>query len=150
MNLTESFDGYKSKWISSDIKKHPPRDHFHEAIKSTIGAFVGMITLTIIVIFHSLKNPLIIDKFWLLSDYDNVQILYGSLGAGAVLIHCAPKAPLSQPWNAIIGHILGSIIGVSVRYFSKAVGIDEYIQKPMAVALAIFVMSLCDCVHPPG
>ena len=138
MNLTESFDGYKSKWISSDIKKHPPRDHFHEAIKSTIGAFVGMITLTII------------DKFWLLSDYDNVQILYGSLGAGAVLIHCAPKAPLSQPWNAIIGHILGSIIGVSVRYFSKAVGIDEYIQKPMAVALAIFVMSLCDCVHPPG
>lgn len=138
MNITETFDAYKSKWIGSDISKHPPRVNFFEAAKSTIGAFVGILTLSII------------DNFWLLSDYDNTQILYGSLGAGAVLVHCAPKAPLSQPWNAIVGHIVGSIVGVTVRYFSNAIGIAPYVQKAMAVAFTIFFTSLFDCVHPPG
>ena len=36
------------------------------------------------------------------------------MGATVVLLHAIPSSPLAQPRNLIVGHLLSSIIGVSV------------------------------------
>ena len=82
--------------------------------------------------------------------YSNVYLLYGPFGASVVLYFCAPKAPFSQPWNAIAGQAVSSFVGVSVRLIAEAHSVDLWIQKPVAVSIAIFLMCEFDCLYPPA
>ena len=74
--------------------------------------------------------------------------MIGSFGASAVLIFGAPRSPLAQPRNLIVGHVLSALCGCVVR-----VAIDRFehsISCALAVALAIVVMQLTESTHPPG
>ena len=127
------------KIFQSDITKKPPRAPSHEVWKSLIGSFLGILTIAAI------------DKFWLSEHFDNVELLYGSFGASAVLLFDAYKSPLAQPWNALFGQALSATIGVSIRLFcTYAIVIPPYIQAALAVSIAIAMMDLMDCLHPPG
>lgn len=72
--------------------------------------------------------------------------IVASFGASAVLIYGVPDAPLSQPRNVIMGHILSAATGVTVfmlfglTWWSPAIG----------TALALVVMILTKTTHPPG
>jgi len=76
----------------------------------------------------------------------DIPWVVASMGASAVLLFAVPLGPLSQPWSFVGGHLLSAFIGVSI---AKLVP-DLLIASALAVSLAIFVMYLTSCLHPPG
>ena len=73
-------------------------------------------------------------------------MLVPPIGASAVLVFAVPASPLAQPRSVIGGNILAAVVGVTcallIPYPLVAAGV--------AVAVAIAVMSLLGCLHPPG
>jgi len=69
-----------------------------------------------------------------------------SMGAAIVLLMAAPKAAFSQPWALFAGNLLSAIVGVCCYQW---IG-DSFIAAGSAVGLAMLVMFLCRCLHPPG
>ncbi|KAF3482481.1 HPP family protein [Arthroderma uncinatum] len=106
-----------------------------------IGVFCGLLTLTAatthIPFFREHGAPLVV----------------GSYGAAAVLAYCAIESPLAQPRNAIVGHFLAAVVGVSI---TKLFGLHPHpeelywIAGPLSCAVATLVMSLTKTVHPPA
>lgn len=73
-------------------------------------------------------------------------LLVASMGATAVLLFALPEGALSQPWNVLGGHAASALVGVAC---SAWVG-PRSLAAALAVGLAIGVMLLLRCVHPPG
>lgn len=111
----------------------PPRVSLSEIAWSWLGAFVG-ITLVAYINFTLLKGT-----GWLL--------LTGSLGASALLIYGAIKAPFAQPRNLMGGHILSALIGVCTY---KLLPGHLWLASGLAVATSIAVMHATRTAHPPG
>jgi CBS domain-containing membrane protein len=72
--------------------------------------------------------------------------LVAPMGASAVLLFCVPASPLAQPWSVIGGNTISALVGIAC---AKAVA-NPLLAAPLAVALAILVMFLLRCLHPPG
>lgn len=72
--------------------------------------------------------------------------IVASMGASAVLLFAVPHGPLSQPWPLLGGHLFSALVGVSC---TQLLGSD-FVSAAAAVGLAIGVMHLLRCVHPPG
>lgn len=82
---------------------------------------------------------------WLLDPEASVLIV-PSMGASAVLLFTAPHAPFSQPWNVIGGHAVSAVIGVACWQWIP----DQAVAASASVGLAVGVMYLARCIHPPG
>lgn len=80
------------------------------------------------------------------TDATGAAMLVGSMGASAVLLFGAHGGPLSQPWPLVGGHLVAAVVGVTV---SELVD-PRYLAAGLAVGLAIAVMQLLGCLHPPG
>ena len=111
----------------------PPRVSLSEIFWSWLGAFVGISLLAY------LNYQVIKGTGWLL--------LTGSLGASALLIYGAIKAPFSQPRNLLGGHILSALIGVCAY---KLLPGHLWLASGLAVATSIAVMHATRTAHPPG
>lgn len=96
-------------------------------------AFIGSFTGIAIITFLSYQ-------------YENLALIVPPFGAAAVLFFAAPEAPLAQPKNAIIGHLLSAVVGTTVYYFLG----KTWFSIALSVSLAILLMVLTDTVHPPG
>lgn len=72
--------------------------------------------------------------------------LIASMGASAVLLFGVPHSPLSQPWPLIGGHTLSALAGVLCARWME----PPFLAGGLAVGLAIGVMHLARCIHPPG
>lgn len=72
--------------------------------------------------------------------------IIASMGASAVLLFAVPHGPLSQPWPVAGGHVSSAVVGVSC---ATLLG-DGPIPAATAVGLAIGLMHLLRCLHPPG
>lgn len=68
------------------------------------------------------------------------------LGASAVLVFAVPASPLAQPWPVIGGNALSALVGVAMYRVVP----DAALAAGLAVGVAILVMSLLRCLHPPG
>ncbi|HMS20412.1 MAG TPA: HPP family protein [Sphingorhabdus sp.] len=80
------------------------------------------------------------------AGFPGLPFLIAPIGASAVLVFAVPASPLAQPWPVFGGNLISAIIGVAMA---------QSISHPMlaiglAVALAIIVMSLLRCLHPPS
>jgi CBS domain-containing membrane protein len=73
-------------------------------------------------------------------------LLAAPIGASAVLVFAVPSSPLAQPWPVIGGNLVSAVVGVVV---ATLLG-HGALAAGVAVGLAIFVMSLLRCLHPPG
>lgn len=74
------------------------------------------------------------------------SILVASMGASAVILFAIPGSPLAQPWPFMGGQLLSATVGVFCAfYISHAV-----LAAALAVGLAIWVMLVLRCLHPPG
>ncbi len=73
-------------------------------------------------------------------------MLLGPFGATAVLVYGAYKAPLAQPRNVLLGHVLGALMGVAVYDFF---GITWW-SLALGVTLAILFTTVTYSVHPPA
>ncbi|HID45520.1 MAG TPA: CBS domain-containing protein [Chromatiaceae bacterium] len=69
-----------------------------------------------------------------------------SMGASAVLLFAVPLGPLSQPWPFAGGHLISGLIGVTLATLIQ----EPVLAAALAVSLAIFVMYVTGCLHPPG
>ncbi len=69
-----------------------------------------------------------------------------SMGASAVLLFAVPLGPLSQPWPFAGGHLVSGLAGVTVAGLVQ----EPVLAAALAVSLAVFLMYLTGCLHPPG
>ncbi|WP_374529766.1 HPP family protein, partial [Novosphingobium sp.] len=85
---------------------------------------------------------------WLLLGDGSVglPLLVAPLGASAVLVFAVPASPLAQPWSVIGGSLISGAIGLATGHFLGA----PVLSASIAVGLAIAVMSMLRCLHPPG
>ena len=73
-------------------------------------------------------------------------LMAASMGASAVLLFVVPASPLVQPWPLVGGHVVSALTGI---VFARLIP-DPMIASAVAVAVAIALMSLLRCLHPPG
>ena len=102
-----------------------------ERLRAALGAAVGV--LFVAALSHWLSPQ---PAIWLIAP----------VGASAVLVFTAPASPLAQPWPVIAGNTVSALVGVycALAWPSAA------LAGPMAVGLAIALMMLLRCLHPPG
>ncbi len=104
-----------------------------EHISTFLGAFFGIGTI-----------GYINSKYFVL--HDNL-FLIGSFGASSVLIYGLINSPLAQPRNLIGGHLVCSIVGVTVH---KLLPNEVWLSSALAVSLSIVLMQITKTLHPPG
>ncbi len=75
-----------------------------------------------------------------------LPLIIAPMGASAVLLFAVPASPLAQPWSILGGNTISAFIGVGVAHVID----DPALAAGVAVSLAILVMSLARCLHPPG
>ncbi|GAB1235316.1 HPP family protein [Ferrigenium sp. UT5] len=114
------------------FRPHPSPALFSERLKSGLAGGLGILLLAWAL--HLLAQP----QFPLM--------LLGSMAASAVLLYAVPHSPLAQPWNLIGGHLISALAGWLTISFVH----DPLAAAGLAVGLAIFLMYVLDCLHPPG
>jgi CBS domain-containing membrane protein len=73
-------------------------------------------------------------------------IMLGSSAAAAVLLYAVPHSPMAQPWPVVGGNLLSGLVGWTCSMLIP----DPVIAGACAVGLAVFLMHLSHCLHPPG
>jgi len=113
--------------------KSPPGVSYQEIFWSWLGSLIGIGCLA-----------------YLSSHYfapRDLPLLFGPLGASAVLVFGASKSPLAQPRNLIGGHIIAGLIGVAAY---QLLGRVNWLAAALAVSFAIAVMLATKTLHPPA
>jgi len=110
---------------------------WRDRVIACCGALVG-ICVTYLLCRLTLGN--------IAGDIAHLPLLVAPMGATAVLLFAVPASPLAQPWPIIGGNTISALIGIAVALAVP----DPILAAGIAVALAIAVMSLCRCLHPPG
>jgi CBS domain-containing membrane protein len=73
-------------------------------------------------------------------------ILIAPMGASAVLLFAVPASPLAQPWSILGGNVVAALVGVAA---ASHIG-DVMLAGAVAVSVAIALMMLLGCLHPPS
>ncbi len=73
-------------------------------------------------------------------------LIVASMAASATLLYATPHSPLSQPWNLVGGHIISALAGLAC----SALIPEPTLAAGAAVGLAILLMQLFSCLHPPS
>lgn len=115
-------------------KTVPPRAPGHEIFWSSLGSFLGILTVYFVGHLQGLQ-------------LEENLFLIGSFGASAVLLYAIPNSPFAQPRNLILGHVLSATAGVSCMMLLKD---NIAITAAAAVSLSIVFMHLSRSLHPPG
>lgn len=110
---------------------------WRDRVIACVGALVG-ISITYLLCRLTLGS--------IVGDAAHLPFLVAPMGASAVLLFAVPASPLAQPWPIIGGNTISAFIGILVALLVP----DPILAAGIAVALAIAVMSLCRCLHPPG
>ncbi|WP_428032533.1 HPP family protein [Ancylobacter sp.] len=104
-----------------------------DRLLASLGALVG-IGLTALVTGLAAKDSAAL--LWIVPP----------MGASAVLLFAVPASPMAQPWPTIGGNVVSAFIGVVIAHFLPL----SALSAALAVGVAIAVMSLLRCLHPPG
>ncbi|WP_322186248.1 HPP family protein [Fulvimarina sp. 2208YS6-2-32] len=75
-----------------------------------------------------------------------VPLLVAPMGASAVLLFAVPSSPLAQPWSIVGGNVSAALVGIGCRMLVA----DPLLAAAVAVCLAIALMFVLRCLHPPG
>jgi CBS-domain-containing membrane protein len=110
----------------------PPRVVPSEIFWSWFGSFCGILAVAFISSQYMESRDL--------------MLVIGSFGASAVLVYAAITSPLAQPWNLLGGHFFSALVGVACYQLFH----PQWLAAAMAVSLAISLMLLLKCLHPPG
>ena len=79
-------------------------------------------------------------------NHDHTPWLFAAMGASALLLIGTPSSPMAQPWPVIGGSLLSGLAG----WLSLLVFADPLVAAAVGVGLAIMVMVVLRCLHPPG
>ncbi|KAG0246329.1 HPP family-domain-containing protein [Mortierella sp. GBAus27b] len=127
------------------LPKNPskPPSRLVVLVSSFVASFIGI----------SIVASLNYNAQWFIER--NTPVIAGSFGASAVLIYGAIEAPLSQPRNAIGGHIMAAVIGVSLYKLFNLLSTEmfdklHWLLCALAVSCSLTIMQLTHTVHPPA
>jgi CBS domain-containing membrane protein len=70
------------------------------------------------------------------------------LAASIAIMFTTPGMTASRSWNVIAGQFLSAVVALAV--VSVISGHGGKIAAPIAFSLALLVMRLCRCLHPPA
>jgi len=73
-------------------------------------------------------------------------LLVPPMGASAVLLFAVPSSPMAQPWPTIGGNVISAFVGIFIGHLIP----EPAIAAGVAVGVAIALMSVLRCLHPPG
>lgn len=76
----------------------------------------------------------------------DAPILVASMGASAVILFIIPSSPLARPWPFVGGHLVSGTTGLLITHYQT----DLEIAAALTVGLAVLMMILLRCLHPPG
>jgi len=82
---------------------------------------------------------------WIL-EAQAALLMVASMGASAVLLFAVPHGSLSQPWPLFGGHLVSALAGVTMALWVPS----TVLAAALAVGLAVGLMHLLRCIHPPG
>ena len=74
------------------------------------------------------------------------MVVISAMGATAFIVFAMPTTVSAQTKNVIGGHLVGLVAG-TIFYF---IALPYYIEYPLAVGIAIFIMVALDVEHPPA
>lgn len=103
-------------------------------LRAMLGALFGIGTASLIC------------RLWLGDVPIGLPFLVAPMGASAVLVFALPASPLAQPWPVIGGNLISASVGVAIYHLVP----EPNLAAGLAVGLAIGVMALLRCLHPPG
>ena len=118
-------------WLAA-LRPAPQAVNARERLRVLLGAGLGLLLAG--ALSHAVMAP-------------GVAWLVAPLGASAVLVFGLPASPLAQPWAVVGGNTLSALVGVACL---RWLPLPAPIVAAAAVALAIGVMFLLRCLHPPG
>ena len=118
-------------WLAA-LRPAPQAVNARERLRVLLGAGLGLLLAG--ALSHAVMAP-------------GVAWLVVPLGASAVLVFGLPASPLAQPWAVVGGNTLSALVGVACL---RWLPLPAPIVAAAAVALAIGVMFLLRCLHPPG
>jgi CBS-domain-containing membrane protein len=96
-------------------------------------------------IWQSLLAAFALFVIVLVLDKDKMVVI-SAMGATAFVVFAMPTAVSAQTKNVIGGHLVGLVSG-TIFYF---IPFPYFIEYPMVVGIAIFVMVALDVEHPPA
>lgn len=73
-------------------------------------------------------------------------LLMAPFGASCVLLFSVPGSPLSQPMHVVGGHLLSTLVALTLRLALP----NEWWAVALAVGLAIALMAAFRVTHPPA
>jgi len=103
-----------------------------EKLASTLGGIIGI--------------ALIAWVSFSITGASGAALIVPSMGASAVLVFAVPHGKLSQPWALVAGHLCSAFVGVACYQIVPHL----FIAAGLAVGLAIGLMHVLRCIHPPG
>lgn len=103
-----------------------------EILASTLGGFIGIYFISLISYYFT--------------GASGAALIVPSMGASAVLVFAVPHGKLSQPWALFGGQLSSAFVGVCCYLLIP----NLFLAAGLAVGLAIGVMHVLRCIHPPG
>lgn len=104
-----------------------------ERLRASVGALIGILVTGFVTQYA-------------LGSSAAVPLLIAPMGASSVLLFAVPASPLAQPWSVLGGNLIASIAGVTAAIWIA----DPFISSAIAVGVAIGLMMVCRCIHPPS
>ena len=86
---------------------------------------------------------------WLCSRFFGLPValhLIGPLGASAILLFAVSSGALAQPWSILGGYLCATVVSLLVAHYLGR----DLTSACLAVGLALVVMCLLRCLHPPA
>lgn len=74
------------------------------------------------------------------------MVVISAMGATTFIVFAMPKTASAQRKNVVGGHLVGLAAG-TIFYFTA---LPYFLEYPLAVGIAIFVMVALDVEHPPA
>ncbi|SEK84929.1 CBS domain-containing membrane protein [Roseateles sp. YR242] len=121
------------QWLLA-LRPAPLRVDARERLRVVAGASVGLLLTACL-------------TEWLMPHGGGLPWLVAPLGASAVLVFGVPASPLAQPWAVVAGNTASALVGIACVHL---LGDVPEIAAAAAVGLAIGLMFLLRCLHPPG
>ena len=129
------FTKWKHKIIAMVLHKHHIKRPIGEKFKKLWKYYIWQSCLAAVALFIIV---LILGK--------DKMVVISAMGATAFVVFAMPTAVSAQTRNVIGGHFVGLVTG-TIFYF---VTLPYFIEYPLVVGIAIFVMVALDVEHPPA
>lgn len=133
MNTWRQAPALLARWLAA-LRPAPPTANRREQLRVVLGAVVGIALTAAISHYFAAANP----AAW--------PWIVAPMGASAVLVFAVPASPLAQPWSVVGGNTISALVGILVL---RWMGPSD-LTSGVAVGLAIGLMFVLRCLHPPG